>query len=136
MPGGAESSPRNPTSPPVTLREIVEFALQAPLAEIDFIREAASHEPGAWRMKACRAMACASARSSPSRWSASCSPDDLMTLAMRLSSAASGRAHGRRHVARHVQLGLRATRASPPPCRWWPPPASLKADDEQLAGRW
>ena len=61
------------SKPAMTLREIVEFALQVPLAEIDFIREAATMNQ-ALADEGLQGMACVSARSSPSRWSASCSP--------------------------------------------------------------
>ena len=72
----------------MTLREIVEFALQVPLAEIDFIREAATMNQ-ALADEGLQGYGLRIGKILTEQVERKLLSDDLMTLAMRLSSAAS-----------------------------------------------
>ncbi|MGY4043346.1 cation:dicarboxylate symporter family transporter [Aeromonas hydrophila] len=76
------------SKPAMTLREIVEFALQVPLAEIDFIREAATMNQ-ALADEGLQGYGLRIGKILTEQVERKLLSDDLMTLAMRLSSAAS-----------------------------------------------
>ncbi|QNF24305.1 serine dehydratase subunit alpha family protein [Aeromonas hydrophila] len=76
------------SKPTMTLREIVEFALQVPLAEIDFIREAATMNQ-ALADEGLQGYGLRIGKILTEQVERKLLSDDLMTLAMRLSSAAS-----------------------------------------------
>lgn len=77
-----------PAKPAMTLREIVDFALEVPLAEIDFIREAATMNQ-ALADEGLQGYGLKIGKILTEQVERKLLSDDLMTLAMRLSSAAS-----------------------------------------------
>jgi len=76
------------SKPAMTLREIVDFSLQVPLAEIDFIREAATMNQ-ALAEEGLQGYGLQIGKILTEQVERKLLSDDLMTLAMRLSSAAS-----------------------------------------------
>ncbi len=85
---GVQIQPAKSAKPAMTLREIVDFALEVPLAEIDFIREAATMNQ-ALADEGLQGYGLKIGKILTEQVERKLLSDDLMTLAMRLSSAAS-----------------------------------------------
>ncbi|MFM4649825.1 serine dehydratase subunit alpha family protein [Aeromonas bivalvium] len=85
---GVQIQPARSASPALTLKEIVEFALEVPLAEIAFIGEAATMNQ-ALADEGLQGYGLSIGKMLTDQVERKLLSDDLMTLAMRLSSAAS-----------------------------------------------
>ena len=123
--------PAKADKPAMTLKEIVAFALEVPLAEIDFIREAATMNQ-ALADEGLQGYGLRIGKILTDQVERKLLSDDLMTLAMRLSSAASdARMDGAMLPAMSNSgsgnQGIAATMPVVAAARF------LKADDEQLA---
>lgn len=128
---GVQIQPAKSDKPAMTLREIVAFALEVPLTEIAFIREAASMNQ-ALADEGLQGYGLRIGKILTEQVERKLLSDDLMTLAMRLSSAASdARMDGAMLPAMSNSgsgnQGIAATMPVVAAARF------LKADDEQLA---
>src|SRR5690606_32606360 len=85
---GVQIQPAKADKPAMTLKEIVAFALEVPLVEIDFIREAATMNQ-ALADEGLQGYGLRIGKILTEQVERKLLSDDLMTLAMRLSSAAS-----------------------------------------------